>query len=167
MNLRHNFFIALFISLFVGVLPVAAEEPPSAMEGESIGDLYLGMPRDAALKYLVVKPKLGKFSMAENTGLWSQPAEFSPLGIRLTLVSDPKTAPQSVGGVGVTAPATLRLKTGIHIGSSESEVIAAYKAHEGMRLVDDGIMVDFPDGYLSIEIKGGKVTSMGLGYYPD
>lgn len=169
MKLRFNFLMAFWFILLAGVVPgVYAEQPPdsaSVVIYEPIGGLVYGMGRGAAFKQLGVKPALGEIGMSGMTGAYYQVAEFTSLGIALTLISNSETAPQEVDGISVTAPSTLKTQRGIHIGSSEAEVIAAYKAEyskddseAGARVVVGNIYA----GALYFSIEHGKVVEISI-----
>ncbi|HWV15775.1 MAG TPA: hypothetical protein VN030_10105 [Cellvibrio sp.] len=164
-----NFLIAVWLVLLVGVVPgVYAEQPSdstSVVIYEPIGGLVYGMGRIAAFKQLGVKPALGEIGMSGMTGAYYQVADFTSLGVSLTLISYSETAPQEVDAISVVAPSTLKTQRGIHIGSSEADVIAAYKAEyskddseAGARVVVGNIYA----GALYFSIEHGKVVEISV-----
>ena len=171
MDMKYKAFIALLVLQLARTLLVAAQdlpEPPSDEEfsmikQEAIGELHYGMSRTDALKYVAAKPQFDK--IMDEPGAVSQIVEFVEAGIQLELISDEITSPQRVNFISVAAPCALKTKKGIHIGSSEAEVVAAYKEHRDAEASEAGKFFVAGSDYdgLMFSIENGKVVRIFIG----
>jgi hypothetical protein len=133
---------------------------------ERIGELRLGLTEKAVHGNIPCKPRKGKevyeAATGENVQMWKYPE----CGIVLKMSSERKGAAKEIGSITITSPSKLVTGRGIHIGSTESEVIEAYGRYrdpEGSGAkgktfvagsVYDGMVFDF---------QGGRVVRIFLG----
>lgn len=162
MDLKRNFFIALLVSLLAGVPLASAQVPankPETPAREFIGNLYCGMGKDAAFKYIADKPVIDQMDNLYHSAI------FAKAGIRLILALDEATSLQTVESIRVTAPSTLSTKRGIHIGSTEAEVIAAYKNDYDKNQSEPGaiVYVELVEWLTVFNIESGKVSEIWIG----
>lgn len=152
-------FVGFFCSLSFGADEFAL------MKGERIGDLRIGAATKEAAKQINCKPKRGPDKRWGADGMYHQRWEYAGCGIVLDMVSEKKGGPKTVGSVTAAAPCTLRTLRGVRIGSTEREVMDAYKASwnkedskQGETFVAGSIY-----GGLVFSFKNGKVSTIFLG----
>ncbi|MBF0498061.1 MAG: hypothetical protein HQK58_16040 [Deltaproteobacteria bacterium] len=149
-----------------------APGPPDApgsqfnSRGEKIGELRLNLPEKAVIRNIPCRPKKSKEIFEAATGEYVQMWKYAECGIVLKMSSDHKGGAKAVASIIVSGPCKLVTSRGIHIGSTESEVIRAYGRYgdqegntvKGKRFVAgsiyDGMVFDF---------KGGRVVGIFLG----
>jgi hypothetical protein len=136
------------------------------MTKEQIGDLRLGMSeKDLAVRISCKQPQKSKEQLEGATGEYVQDWKCADCGIKLKLGSERRKGLKVVQSVTVTAPCSLPTTRGIHIGSTEDEVLKAYgqyqdrtESKKGRRFlagsIYEGMIFDF---------KNGKVVRIFLG----
>ncbi|MBF0510529.1 MAG: hypothetical protein HQK57_16615 [Deltaproteobacteria bacterium] len=165
----------LFVSAVFGCLPAWAatiQGPPDTQgsqfntSGERIGRLRLGLPEKDVGRSIPCRPKKGKELSEAATGEYVQMWKYAECGIVLKMSSDRRGGAKVVASILVTSRCKLVTGKGIHIGSTESEVIRVYGRYgdqegntkKGKRFVAgsiyDGMVFDF---------KGGRGVGIFLG----
>lgn len=142
-----------------------AENDFSLLKEERIGALHIGLSEKEVGKAINCVLKRGPEELWAADGAYHQKWRYTDCGITLDMVSEKKGGPKSIESITLLKPAKLSTKRGIRIGSSEQEVMNAYKSywnkgdskHFG-RFVAGSIY-----GGLILTIKDGKVSSIFLG----
>jgi hypothetical protein len=97
------------------------------MLDEKIGEVTVSSTTDEVVQLLGEPKKKGRIQMSEASGddlqTWSYPAHG--LSIEMA-IDDRKTGKGSVAAISMKAPATLKTRLGIGIGSTRKEVLDAY-----------------------------------------
>jgi hypothetical protein len=147
--------------------PLSAQEDEfRLLRGEKIGELKIDLLADKAQAIIGAKPKVGRKEKWEADGSYHQEWRFSQRGISLTMVSGTKTSAQSVGAVTVTSPCSWATARGIRIGSSEQEVMKAYRADYSKEESDPGsqfVAGSIYGGIIFHFDPAGKVSKIFLG----
>src|SRR4051812_3405970 len=117
----------LLLILFCALTATAAADEFQLMKSEGLGALKIGIPRAAAMKILGSPSKSGKLEQWDADGMFHQQVEIKVAGVTLSLVSKSKGSAQTVGSITAVAPCQLATVAGIRLGSTESEVIKAYR----------------------------------------
>lgn len=127
-------------------------------QGERIGGLRLGLTEKEVTENIPCKPQKGKEVFEGATGDYIQMWKHAKCGIVLKMGSNRKSGPKVVASITLTSPSNLVTSRGIHIGSTESEVIKVYGQYrdqdggteKGKKFVAgsifDGMIFDFKDG---------------------
>ncbi len=154
--------ITLF--LLVTVFPVIADEF-SLLNEERIGDFSMGLSEKDIKEKVPCPLKLGKEELWGADGIYHQIWDYPACGLSFSMNSAQKGGSKTVDGITVTAPSTLKTKRGIHIGSSEQDVIKAY-SHD--RDAEDSIekqvfVAGSIYGGLVFQFKNDRVESIFLG----
>ncbi|MBF0551352.1 MAG: hypothetical protein HQK60_12550 [Deltaproteobacteria bacterium] len=165
----------MFVSTAFGGLPAwsaTIQGPPDAQGSqfntreERIGGLRLGLAEKDVNKIIPGRPKKGKEVFEAATGEYVQTWKYAECGIVLKMSSDHRGGAKEIASILITSRCKLVTGKGIHIGSTEKEVIRAYGRYgdqdgntvKGQRFVAgsiyDGLVFDF---------KGGRVISIFLG----
>jgi hypothetical protein len=138
--------------------PQGAEENQLDTSKERIGEFRLGLPeKDVTSKIPCKQPKKGKEVYEGATGAYVQDWKYAECGIELKMGSERKKGPKVVESITIKSPSTLVTSRGIHIGSTEGEVMKAYgqyrdkeESKKGKQFVAgsifDGMIFDFKDG---------------------
>jgi hypothetical protein len=141
------------------------EEDFHLMNSESIGALKISMPATQVRKLIADQPSLGKTQEWAADGLFHQTWTYGALGLEIGMESDSRKSAQVIDRISVKAPSPLQTKRGIHVGSTEADVLKAYKADlskddskPGEQVVAGSIY-----GGLIFGIKNGVVTDVFLG----
>lgn len=124
---------------------------------ERTGGLRLGLPEKALKAIVPCVPAKDKEIFEGATGLHVQKWSYPKCGIVLKMGSERKGGSKTIEWITVTSPSDLATLKGIHIGSTEGEVIKAYgpyrdqeNSENGRRFVAgsiyDGMIFDFKDG---------------------
>ncbi|MEN6439739.1 MAG: hypothetical protein ABFD97_14285 [Syntrophobacter sp.] len=137
-----------------------------SMNDEQFGGLRIGLTEKELTGNIACKPKKGKELLEGATGDYVQTWKYPGCGIELKMGSDKKGGAKRVASITLTSPASLMTKAGIHIGSTEGEVIKAYGKYrdrdggtrKGKRFVAGSIY----DGLIFL-FRNGKVTEIFLG----
>jgi hypothetical protein len=139
---------------------------PFDVASERIGALRLGLPAGEIKALVPCPPDTGKEIYEGATGDYVQTWNMSACGLKLKMGGPHKGAAKKIASITITTPSEWATIRGIHIGSTEAEVIAAYGAHrdkEGATKpgkvfvagsIFDGLIFDF---------KNGRVTRIFLG----
>lgn len=138
------------------------------LRDENIGGLRMDLPASKVKEIMQpteCKAKRGAEGLRWEDGLYEQYWDYKKCGISLTMVSEKKGGAKKVNSITVTHPCDFSTKRSIHIGSSEREVIEAYKIFwdkddsvPGRSFVAGSIY-----GGLIFRLKDGKVSEIFLG----
>lgn len=132
---------------------------------EQMGNLRIDTPETEVKKNVHCALKRGPNKFGPGDGLYHQNWEYRSCGITLDMVSEEKGTLKSIGSITIVSPSTLTTKKGIRIGSTEQEVIKAYKSYWNRE--DSEIWKKFVAGSiyggLIFSFRNGKVSSMFLG----
>jgi len=150
----------------------AQEEPQGAAEnqfntsGERIGGLRLGMPEKEFQSLIPCKPQKGKEIYEGGTGEHVQTWRYPECGIALKMSSERKGGAKSIASITITAPSKFATGGGIHIGSTESEVMKAYGQYRDqewdVKKTNQFVAGSIYDGII-FNLKDGKVVRIFLG----
>ncbi len=148
----------VFVSLFVlslvvaGPLVAGAEQAPKAeekekekqaaaeavteagfklMEAERLGKLRYEMKAKEVVELCGKAASKGKVELWEAVGLHVQEWKYPELGLELQMSAEKKGGEQSVFMISATKPCKLATTRGIHLGSTEKEVVEAYGELKG------------------------------------
>ena len=150
----------------------SAQEPQGAEENqfdtikERLGELRLGLPEKDVEGFISCKqPKKSKEVYEAATGEYVQEWKYAECGVELKMGSERKAGPKVIESITIRSPSKLVTSRGIHVGSTEGEVMKAYgqyrdneESKKGKQFVAgsiyDGMIFDFKDG---------KVVSIFLG----
>ncbi|MBF0552437.1 MAG: hypothetical protein HQK60_18140 [Deltaproteobacteria bacterium] len=165
----------MFVSTVFGGLPAWSatiqgqpDTPGSQFNtrGERIGGLRLGLPEKDVNRNIPCRLKKGKEVYEAATGEYVQTWKYAECGVVLKMSSDRRRGAKVIASILVSSRSKLVTGTGIHIGSTEGEVIRVYGRYgdqdgntvKGRRFVAgsiyDGMVFDF---------KGGRVIGIFLG----
>ena len=121
-------FASIMLVGFVCGFPFGADEFALLRE-ERIGNLRIGISETEVRKRIHCTLKRGPEEFWGADGAYHQEWEYTGCGIRLGMVSEEKGGPKSVESITVVSPSTLSTNKGIRIGSTEQEIIKAYKPY--------------------------------------
>jgi len=135
------------------------------MRDEAIGALKIGLSREKAIRIVGGSPKAGRIEEWDADSLFHQRLTFKNAGISLSMVSKIKSSPQTIESITAVAPCALTTKKGIHIGSSEAEVMKAYERNYNKEESTPGssFIAGSTYGGVSFQFKNGKVSQIFLG----
>jgi hypothetical protein len=155
----------LFLILLCAAVTGAVEDEFQLMKSERLGALKLGISRAAALKILGSPSSIGKLEEWDADGMFHQQLEFKSAGISLSLASKTRKASQTVESITAVAPSKLVTAAGIRIGSTEAEVLKAYRQHHNKEDSTPGALIVAGSIYggVTFEIKSGKVSQIYIG----
>jgi hypothetical protein len=107
----------------------------------------------------------GKEEFWYATGEYNQPWSFPACGITLDMTSSAKGGPKVVRNIVAVAPSRLATSTGIHVGSTEDEVLTAYGPFLDRESTERGrtIVAGSIYGGLIVSITNGRVSEIFLG----
>jgi hypothetical protein len=132
---------------------------------ERIGPLSVELGQKQVMAALPCPVTKGKEVYWDATGDYNQKWSFPACGIILDMISSAKGGPKVVGNIVAVAPSRLATSTGIHIGSTEEEVLTAYgpfldreETHRGKTIVAGSLY-----GGLIFDITNGRVSKIFLG----
>lgn len=166
------FMMLLWVAFFYGSPAFSAQEPQEVRESqfdtskEQIGELRLGLPeKDIVAKISCKQPKKSKEELEGATGEYVQDWKYPECGMELKMGSESRKGPKVVKSITVTSSGKLSTSRGIHIGSTEGDVMKAYgqyrdqeESKKGKQFVAgsiyEGMIFDF---------KNGKVVRIFLG----
>lgn len=164
----RTFLVSLLLTL-ASVIPAAAEDSAERgfklMSAESLGGLKLEMTAAEITAALGAPEKKGKDIEWEALGEFVQEWSWPKHGIVAEMVSEKKGGKKKVLMITATAPSDRATAKGIRIGSTESEVEAAYKAHEDRESREHGILFVAGTVYggLQFHFTKGKVFKIFIG----
>ncbi len=135
------------------------------MASESLGPIRIGQPASGARALMHSESEEGAVTKSEADGRFHQSVEYPDEGVGFTFVSDSRKEPQEVFSARVKAPSKLRTKRGIGIGSTRSEVLAAYRDDIDKDLsADESLLVAGAiEGGVAISFTAGRVSEIFLG----
>jgi hypothetical protein len=125
---------------------------------ERIGELRLGLMENDVPANIPCKPQKGKELFQAATGEYVQTWKYPECGIALEMSSERKRGAKVVASITLTSPGKLATGRGIHLGSTEAEVIKVYgryrdqegSGEKGKKFVAgsvyDGMIFDFQNG---------------------
>jgi hypothetical protein len=162
------FPIALLAAFSLCSLYAHAAEPEEdfhVMNSESIGALKISMPAAQVSKLIADHPSLGRMEEWGADGNFHQKWTYGALGLEIGMASDSRKSAQTIDSISVKAPSLLQTQRGIHVGSSEADVLKAYKGDISKEDSKPGAQVVAGSIYggLIFGIKNGVVTSIFLG----
>lgn len=96
------------------------------MKTELLGKLRFEMKASEVVKAYGKPTAKGKMENWEGVGLYVQPWYYPELGVELQMASEKKDGVQTVYMIKATKRCKLSTTHGIHIGSTEKEVVEAY-----------------------------------------
>ena len=152
-------FATIILFGFVCSFSFSADEFALLRE-ERIGTLRIGLSEGGVKKRIHSTLKRGPEELWGADGVYHQKWEYVGCGITLGMVSEKKGAPKSIDSITLVSPSILSTKRGIRIGSTEQEVMKAYKSqwnredsnHFGSFVAGSiygGIMFDFENDKVS------------------
>ena len=170
-----NMFVAIMVSLLTVCLCPLSRAAQGAREAEGsgfetskekIGELRLDLKEQDLPSLISCAPQKGKEIYEGATGERVQTWKYPDCGIALKMASERKGGKKVVRSISLAAPGKLATARGIHIGSTEAEVIQAYGRYKdqdggtekGKRFVAGSIF----DGMI-FDFRGGKVVGIFLG----
>ncbi len=163
--MRRGGKMRLFLIFLCAVSAMAAGDGFELMKSERLGTLKIGMRRAAALEILGSPSKSGKVEEWGADGMFHQQVEFKSAGVILGLASTSKGSVQTVESITIVAPSRLPTAAGIRIGSTEAEVIKAYRRHYNKEESTPGahVVAGSIYGGMTFDIKRGKVCQIYIG----
>ena len=138
------------------------------VKDENIGGLRIDLPASKVneiMRTTECKVTRGAETIEEASGNYIQDWDYKKCGIRIVMASEKKGDPKKVDRITVKHPCDFSTKRGIHIGSSEGEVIKAYKKFWNKDSSEPGrsFLAGSEYGGLLFNFKGGKVSEIFLG----
>ncbi len=132
---------------------------------ERIGNLRIGLSVGEVKKTIQCALKRGPEKLWGADGAYHQEWEFVGCGITLGMISEKKGAPKSINSIALVSPSILTTKQGIRIGSTEQEVMKAYKPYwnrEDSKHFGNFVAGSIYGG-LMFHFQNGKVSTIFLG----
>jgi hypothetical protein len=132
---------------------------------ERIGSLSIGLGQKQVMAALSCPVSKGKEEFWDATADYNQPWSFPACGITLNMTSSAKGGPKVVRNIEAVAPSRLATSTGIHVGSTEDEVLTAYGPFLDRESTERGrtIVAGSIYGGLIVSITNGRVSEIFLG----
>ena len=138
----------------------AAEDAFALLREERIGSLGIDLPESEVAKMTDCELQRGPEELWGADGAYHQEWTDAACGLTVGMVSEEKGGQKSVESISLISPGNLATKRGIRIGSSEQEVMAAYKPywnkeeseHFGSFVggsIYGGLLFDFNNGKVS------------------
>jgi len=158
--------ISILIFIFAVTLSATAGgDVFQLMRDEAIGALKIGLQREQAIRIAGAEPKAGRIEEWGADGLFHQQLTFKNAGVSLSMVSQTKSSPQTIESITVVAPCALTTRKGVGIGSSEAEVMKAYRRQHNKKESTPGscFIAGSTYGGIIFQIKNGKVSRIFLG----
>jgi hypothetical protein len=122
-----NLCIRLVLLLgFTIASQVSAEDAVKQMEKETLGKLRINMPEKTLIELMGKPQSKGKQEMWEAIGERVQSWNYPAQGLQFNMSGSPKT----ILSMTAQAPCKLATSRGIGIGSSEADVLKAYRSFE-------------------------------------
>ena len=132
---------------------------------ERIGTLRIDLPEREVKKIIHCPLRRGPEQLWGADGAYHQKWEYAGCGITLGMVSEKKGASKSVNSITLVNPGNLSTKRGIRIGSTEQEVMEAYRPYwnkEDSKSFNIFVAGSIYGG-LMFDFKNGKVSRIFLG----
>lgn len=135
------------------------------MKQESLGGLKLDMSAKEITALLGRPEKTGKDVEWEALGEWVQQWSWPKAGVTAEMISEKKGGSKKVLMFTAEAPWGRATSKGIHIGSTEAEVRAAYGQYEDKEMGETGsvFIAGSVYGGLQFQFSKGKVTAIFFG----
>lgn len=161
-------FYQIATLMLISAMPLSAAvdgDEFQLMRDEAIGALKIGLSREQAIKIVGASPKAGRIEEWDADSQFHQQLTFKNAGISLSMVSKTKSSSQTIESITAVAPCALTTKKGIHIGSSEAEVMKAYKRNYNKEESTPGssFVAGSTYGGISFQIDNGKISQIFLG----
>jgi hypothetical protein len=157
-------FISIMLVGFVCNISFSADEFTLLRE-EQIGTLRIDLSEREVKKTIPYRLKRGPEELWGADGAYHQKWEYAGCGITLSMVSEKKGASKLVESIALVSPGNLSTKRGIRIGSTEQEVIEAYRPYwnkEDSKSFNIFVAGSIYGG-LMFDFKNGKVSRIFLG----
>lgn len=153
------FFVSIILFGFMCSFSFSADGF-ALLHEERIGTLRIGLSEGEVKKRIHCSLRRGSEELWGADGAYHQKWEYVDCGITLSMVSEKKGASKSIESISLVSPSILSTKQGIRIGSTEQEVMKAYKSqwnredskHFGSFVAGSiygGVMFDFENGKVS------------------
>lgn len=145
--------------------PSFSSDEFTLLREEQIGTLRIDLPEREVKKTIKCRLKRGPEELWGVDGAYHQAWEYAGCGVMLGMVSDKKGAPKLVYSITMDSPGKLSTKRGIRIGSTEQEVMEAYRPYwnkEDSKAFNIFVAGSIYGG-LMFEFKNGKVSRIFLG----
>jgi len=144
---------------------VSSKVTPVKEDSIGKGKFYLGLSGQELQKSIDCgTPKYGKDELWGVDDLYHQNWDYADCGISFDMTSSEKNASKVVESITVVSPSKLTTERGIGVGSSEKEVMAAYKERWNKgESRDDLFVVDSIFGGILFRLKDGKVEDVFVG----
>ena len=155
----------LFASSVLAQGPSEAKNAQFNTKDERIGSLRLEMPEKEVGSAISCKPGKGNEILEGATGEYVQVWKYPKCGVILKMNSERKGGPKTVAEITIASPSGLKTDGGIHIGSTESEVVKAYGRYrdtEGSVPGRTFVAGSIYDGMI-FTLKNGRVVKIFLG----
>lgn len=131
---------------------------------DQIGAFYLGLSEREVQKNMSCSVKYGKDELWGADGLYHQSWEYPDCGIIFDMTSGDKNATKVIESITLVSPSTLKTPKGIGIGSTEEEVMHAYKERWNKgESREDMFVVDSIFGGILFRMKDAKVEDVFVG----
>ena len=163
-TMLKKIFASIMLVGFVCSVSFSADEFALLRE-ERIGNLHIDLSEGEVKKTIHCTLKRGPEELWGADGAYHQEWEYVGCGITLGMVSEKKGAPKSIDSITLVSPSILSTKRGILIGSTEQEVMKAYKPYwnredsEYLKIFVAGSIY----GGLMFDFENGKVSRIFLG----
>lgn len=166
-QMRLNNIGILFCTMLLGLMcgSTFAADDFALLKSERIGNLRIGQPEDEVKKIIQCPLKQGIGQFWDADGAYHQEWKFIGCGITVGMVSEREKSPKTIAYISVKSPNPLKTLRGIHIGSTEKDVINAYKADWDLNesKASTSFVAGSIYGGVIFEFKQGKVSSIFLG----
>lgn len=142
-----------------------AEDEFSLLREEQIGTLWIDLPEREVKKTIHCTLKRGPEKLWGADGAYHQKWEYAGCGITLGMVSEKKGALKSIESITLVSPGNLSTKRGIRIGSTEQEVMEAYRPNWNKEdsKAFGAFVAGSVYGGLMFNFQNGKVSRIFLG----
>jgi len=160
--LKHISLSILFLFL---VTTLAIAEESSWLKGEKIGDFFIDMDEKTLKEKLTCDFKRDEEQLWGADGLYHQTWNCQSKGISFDMSTNQKGGSKTITNITIKSPSLLKTKRGIHIGSSEQEVIQAYHDVKDIEATvpKETFVAGSVFGGLFFDFQNGKVVSIMLG----
>jgi len=122
-----NFFVSIILLGFMCSFSFSADWF-ALLHEERIGTLRIGLSEGEVKKRIHCFLRRGSEELWGADEAYHQKWEYVDCGITLSMVSEKKGASKSIESISLVSPSILSTKQGIRIGSTEQEVMKAYKS---------------------------------------
>jgi len=159
-------FIIPIILIVCACSPASATDDAFAlMRDERIGSLRIDLPESDVEKMIDCAPQRGPEELWGADGAYHQEWTYAACGLTVGMVSEEKGGPKSVESISLVSPGNRVTKRGIRIGSSEQDVMAAYKSFWNKEDSEHfgGFVGGSIYGGLLFDFNNGKVSRIFLG----